>query len=198
MRSVIYSDHTTPTFSNDDYSYYTIKTSDIKPDTIYATGTGTDFNSWFKTYSSAEKGNDIYFKKVIQRNPGRVYEFVFQDDTHIKTVCAEEDLDVFNLEYAFYLALAKYLYKKDYTFAGVINKSYELLTQKKYIKIVKEGMKLFKEQQKEKEKKEAKEKELKEIKQNHYLKNQRRKAQKKEKELNQVKEILKEAIIDVR
>lgn len=190
--SITYSDHTVSTFTNDNYSYYTVNVSDIKPNTIYANG--TDLTSFFKTYQEKEKKKDIYFKKIIQRNPGRVYEFIFQDNTHIKTVCAKEDLDIFNLEYAFYLALAKYLYRKDYTFAGVINKSYELTTQKKYIKIVKEGMKLFKEQQKEKEKKEAKEKELKEIKQNHYLKNQKRKKTRKEKENNILKKIIKEAI----
>lgn len=179
--NITYSDHTVPTFSND-YSYYTINTSDIKPNTIYATG--TDVHSLFKAYQNTEKKNDIYFKKVIQRNPGRVYEFVFQDDTHIKTVCAEEDLDVFNLEYAFYLALAKYLYRKDYIFAGVINKSYELMTRKKCIKIVKEGMKLFKEQQKEKEKKEAKEKELKEIKKRKIARAQEKRKRKRERDLD--------------
>lgn len=123
-----------------------------------------------------------------------MYEFIFQDDTHIKTICAEEDLKIFNLKYAFFLALAKYLYKDKYTFIGILNKVPDLMQQKKYIKIVKEGMKLFKEQQKEKEKKEAKEKELKEIKQNHYLKNQKRKKVQKEKENNILKEIIKKAI----
>lgn len=180
--NITYSDHTVPTFTNDNYSYYTVNVSDIKPNTIYANG--TDLTSFFKAYQEKEKKKDIYFKKVIQRNPGRVYEFVFQDNTHIKTVCAEEDLKIFNLKYAFFLALAKYLYKDKYTFIGILNKVPDLMQQKKYIKIVKEGMKLFKEQQKEKEKKEVKEKELKEIKKRKIAKAQEKRKRKKEQNLD--------------
>ena len=179
--NISYTGQTIPTY-NDNYSYYTVKTSDVKSRTIYATD--TDFASWIKAYQKEEKKNDIYFKKVIQRNPGRVYEFIFQDDTHIKTVCAEEDLKIFNLKYAFFLALAKYLYKDKYTFMGILNKIPDLMQQKKYIKIVKEGMKLFKEQQKEKEKKEAKEKELKEIKKRKIAKAQEKRKRKREQNID--------------
>lgn len=189
--NITYSDHTVPTFTNDNYSYYTINTSDIKPNTIYATG--TDLNSLFKAYQVTEKKNDIYFKKIIERNPNRVYEFIFQDDTHIKTVCAEEDLEIFNLKYAFFLALAKYLYKDKYTFIGILNKVPDLMQQKKYIKIVKKGMKLFKEQQKEKEKKEAKEKELKEIKKRKIVKAQEKRKRKREQDLDILIKVIKNA-----
>lgn len=189
--NITYSDHTVPTFTNDNYSYYTVNVSDIKPNTIYANG--TDLTSFFKAYQEKEKKKDIYFKKVIQRNPGRVYEFVFQDNTHIKTVCAEEDLKIFNLKYAFFLALAKYLYKDKYTFMGILNKVPDLMQQKKYIKIVKEGMKLFKEQQKEKEKKEAKEKELKEIKKRKIAKAQEKRKRKREQDLDILVKAIKNA-----
>lgn len=181
--NITYSDHTVPTFTSDNYSYYTVNVSDMQPNTIYAHGTDLT-TSFFKAYQKKEKKNSIYFKKVIQRNPGRVYEFVFQDNTHIKTVCAEEDLKIFNLKYAFFLALAKYLYKDKYTFMGILNKVPDLMQQKKYIKIVKEGMKLFKEQQKEKEKKEAKEKEFKEIKKRKIAKAQEKRKRKREQDLN--------------
>ena len=190
--NITYSDHTVPTFTDDNYSYYTVNVSDIKPNTIYANG--TDLTSFFKTYQEKEKKNDIYFKKIIERNPNRVYEFIFQDNTHIKTICAEEDLNSFSLEYAFFLALAKYLYNEEYTFEGVINKSYELMTQKKYIKIVNKGIKVFKTEQKQKEELEKKERKNKEIQKNHYLKNQKRKKAQKEKENNILKETIKEAI----
>ena len=189
--NITYSDHTVPTFTNDNYSYYTVNVSDIKPNTIYANG--TDLTSFFKTYQEKEKKKDIYFKKVIQRNPGRVYEFIFQDNTHIKTVCAEEDLKIFNLKYAFFLALAKYLYKDKYTFIGILNKVPDLMQQKKYIKIVKEGMKLFREQQKEKEKKEAKEKELKEIKKRKIAKAQEKRKRKREQDLDILVKVIKNA-----
>lgn len=192
--SITYSDHTIPTFSNDDFSYYTINTSgtsDIKPNTVYIDG--TNLTSFFKTYQEKEKKKDIYFKKIIERNPGRVYEFIFQDNTHIKTVCAEEDLKIFNLKYAFFLALAKYLYKDKYTFMGILNKVPDLMQQKKYIKIVKEGMKLFKEQQKEKEKKEAKEKEFKEIKKRKIAKAQEKRKRKREQDLDILVKVIKNA-----
>ena len=189
--NITYSDHTVPTFTNDNYSYYTVNVSDIKPNTIYANG--TNLTSFFKTYQEKEKKKDIYFKKVIQRNPGRVYEFIFQDNTHIKTVCAEEDLKIFNLKYAFFLALAKYLYKDKYTFIGILNKVPDLMQQKKYIKIVKEGMKLFREQQKEKEKKEAKEKEHKEIKKRKIAKAQEKRKRKREQDLDILVKVIKNA-----
>lgn len=192
--SITYSDHTVPAFTNDDFSYYTINTSgtsNIEPNTVYING--TNLTSFFKAYQEKEKKKGIYFKKVIQRNPGRVYEFVFQDDTHIKTVCAEEDLKIFNLKYAFFLALAKYLYKDKYTFIGILNKVSDLMQQKKYIKIVKEGMKLFKEQQKEKEKKEAKEKELKEIKKRKIAKAQEKRKRKREQDLDILVKVIKNA-----
>lgn len=189
--NITYSDHTVPTFTNDNYSYYTVNVSDIKPNTIYANG--TDLTSFFKTYQEKEKKKDIYFKKIIERNPNRVYEFIFQDNTHIKTICAEEDLKIFNLKYAFFLALAKYLYKDKYTFIGILNKVPDLMQQKKYIKIVKEGMKLFKEQQKQKEKKEAKEKELKEIKKRKIAKAQEKRKRKREQDLDILVKVIKNA-----
>ena len=185
--NITYSDHTVPTFTNDNYSYYTVNVSDIKPNSTYIN------DIIFKPYQKQEKKNDIYFKKIIERNPNRVYEFIFQDNTHIKTVCAEEDLKIFNLKYAFFLALAKYLYKDKYTFMGILNKVPDLMQQKKYIKIVKEGMKLFKEQQKEKEKKEAKEKELKEIKKRKIVKAQEKRKRKREQDLDILVKVIKNA-----
>ena len=112
-------DHTISISPNE--KYYTFSDSTcLKPDDIsikYQVDsiTGLFYNN--EEYRKAFNINkEIYFKKIIERNPNRVYEFVFQDGTHIKTVCAEEDLEWFSLPYAFYLALAKYLYGKDFTF----------------------------------------------------------------------------------
>lgn len=68
------------------------------------------------------------------------------------------------------------------------------MTQKKYIKIVNKGIKVFKTEQKQKEELEKKERKNKEIQKNHYLKNQKRKKAQKEKENNILKKIIKEAI----
>lgn len=190
-------DHTTSISPNE--KYYTFSDSTcLKPDDIsikYQVDsiTGLFYNNeeYRKAFNISKE--EIYFKKIIERNPNRVYEFIFQDNTHIKTICAEEDLKIFNLKYAFFLALAKYLYKDKYTFIGILNKVPDLMQQKKYIKIVKEGMKLFKEQQKEKEKKEAKEKELKEIKKRKIAKAQEKRKRKREQDLDILVKVIKNA-----
>jgi len=53
--------------------------------------------------------------------------------------------------------LAKKLYGKEYTFEGVLETAKDLPYVKRYNKIVKDGLKLFKKKQQEKEKKEKEE-----------------------------------------
>ena len=89
---------------------------------------------------------------VVEYVPEKVYKIIFRDKTEIKTI--KDSLDEFNLEYMFYLALAKKLYSKTYTFDGVLAKAYQLMTQKEYVKIVKKGLKLLNTLQEEKKKKE--------------------------------------------
>lgn len=88
------------------------------------------------------------FKAITEYVPNKVYGFTFYNGQEIKTVCDEED--EFNLEFAFYLAIAKKNYGKMYTIKGIMNKAEELSTIKYYNKIVKKGMKLFTKQQEEK------------------------------------------------
>ena len=95
------------------------------------------------------------FKDIIQYQKNKVYKFIFQDGVEIKTICS--DNDTFSLEYAFYLALAKKLYGKEYTFEGVLETAKDLPYVKRYNKIVKDGLKLFKKKQQEEEKKEKEE-----------------------------------------
>ena len=142
-----------------------------------------------------KKEQEVEFVDVIERNPDRVYEFIFQDGTHIKTVCAEEDLEAFDLEFSFYLALAKYLYGDIYTFENIYyHKVYDLMGNKHFIKVVNKGMKLFKTLQEQDKKTKEKERRIKDIKKNHYRKNERRKKAKKEKELEELKNIIIEAL----
>lgn len=90
-----------------------------------------------------------YIKQIV---PEKVYEFTFHDGTKVKTI-REED-DIFDLEYAFCVALAKKLYSKDYTFEGILFKAYQLHLEKKYDKAIRKGIKLFNTLQREKQKKE--------------------------------------------
>ena len=96
--------------------------------TTYFSNTYTPENYFSNTYTPEKmtiKCNFPYqIKDVKEHVLDKVYEFTFYDDTKIKTICDEEDS--FDLEYAFYLALAKKLYSDRYTFEGVIHKSYEL------------------------------------------------------------------------
>ena len=92
------------------------------------------------------------FKKVEELVPFKVYRFTFEDNTVIKTVCRDDD--PFDLEYAFYLALAKKKFSCSQTFEGILHKADTLRYEKYYAKIVKKGMKLFRNQQLEEAKKE--------------------------------------------
>lgn len=79
-----------------------------------------------------------YIKQIV---PEKVYEFTFHDRVKVKTI--REESDLFDLEYMFYLAIAKKLYSKDCTFEGVLYKTSMLQFEKKYVKAVQKGIKLF-------------------------------------------------------
>ena len=125
---------------------------------------------------------------IVEYVPEKVYKIIFKDKTEIKTI--KDSLDEFNPEYMFYLALAKKLYSKTYTFDGVLAKAYQLMTQKEYIKIVKKGLKLLNILQEEKKKKE----EYDEMKKRQREKNIRKKKAAKERKRQEQINIIAEAI----
>lgn len=96
------------------------------------------------------------FKDIIEYKKNKVYKFVFEDNKEVKTICDDED--IFSLEFAFYLALAKKIYGKELTSIGLMKKAEELSYQKYYAKLVDKGMKLFKALKEDEEKKKEKEK----------------------------------------
>lgn len=112
-----------------------------------------------------------YIKKVEILKPNKVIRFtfypvvsfvMFADEAKekvIKTVCLDED--TFDFEFSFYLAYAKYLYGNILTPHGIEKKAREFMDNKKMIKLVKKGMKVYRDQVKEEEKI-AKEKKIKE------------------------------------
>lgn len=145
-----------------------------------------DFNNKPK---ENKKKEDFTIYDVIEYVPQKVYEIKFTDDTSVKTICGE--YDEFDPEYMFYLAIAKKLYSDTLTFDGVLSKTYQLMYEKKYIKMVKQGMKLFKELKKwQKE-----EEELKEIKERKKQKHIRKKLAAKERKKQEQIDIIKQAII---
>ena len=128
------------------------------------------------------------FKKIEELVPQKVYRFTFYDGTVIKTICAEGDY--FDLEYAFYLALAKKLYSKTFTLPGILYKTQELIYTKYFRKLVKAGVKLFKKTQKEQEEKKKQE----EIKKRQHEKYINKKIKQKERKKLEQKRLIAEAI----
>lgn len=131
--------------------------------------------------------NDI--DKIEELKPEKVYRFTFNDKTIIKTVCSE--MDIFDLRYACFLAIAKKLYSKTLTFEGVLNEIPFLMYYKDYNKMVDKAIKKFYKEQEEK----AKEEEAKRISKRKHDKLIARKIAKKERERQKQVDIIKEAII---
>ena len=129
------------------------------------------------------------FKSVKEIVPEKVYEFTFNDNTKIKTV--REENDPFDLEYMFYLALAKKLYSKDYTFEGVLMKTIELQFIKSTVKTVKKGIQIFKKAQEEKIKKEEQEAIKKRQHEKYIRKKKEAKARKRDNQINIIAEAIR-------
>lgn len=79
--------------------------------------------------------------------PNKVVEVTFADGKKEKMICHEED--TFNLRNCLFIAIAKHLYKKDYTFEGIEWKAFELTRLKKYVKIVDSALKTYEKKQKD-------------------------------------------------
>ena len=132
--------------------------------------------------------DSLAFKHIKEYVPDKVYGFTFNDDTLVKTVCCESD--TFSLEYAFFLAIAKKLYKDKLTFEGILKKVDEIRYQKYYDKLVKDGIKLFKKIQKE-----EKEKEIEKGRKEHQkLRKQCKKQRRRDRQVEETIQIITEAI----
>ena len=126
--------------------------------------------------------------KIEELKPLKVYRFTFGDGTVIKTICS--DNDVFDLRYACFLALAKKLYSKIFTFEGVLQKTEELMYYKEHNKMVDKAIKDFYKEQEAK----AKEEEAKRISKRKHDKLVARKIAKKERKRKEQVDIIAEAI----
>ena len=83
--------------------------------------------------------------------PSKVVEITFEDGKTEKMVCHEDD--IFNLRKCCFIAIAKHLYKKEYTQEGIEYMATQLTYQKKYVKIVDKALKDYWKKAEEKEKK---------------------------------------------
>ena len=87
--------------------------------------------------------------KIEILKPNQVIRFTFSDKTEIKTICKEND--IFDFEFAFYLAYAKYLWKKTLTPAGIEKKAKEIMDIIDFNKLAKKTIKNYFKEQKKKE-----------------------------------------------
>lgn len=90
------------------------------------------------------RGNITDINIIVQN---KVVEVTFADGEKEKMICHEED--TFNLRNCLFIAIAKHLYKKDYTFEGIEWKAFELTRLKKYVKIVDSALKAYEKKQKD-------------------------------------------------
>lgn len=96
-----------------------------------------------RTYSK----DDIFNINVIVY--GKVVEIEFYDGKE-KMICHKDD--TFDLRKCCFIAIAKHLYKKEYTYEGIEHMAEQLMYQKKYVKIVDAALKAFAKKEAEKEK----------------------------------------------
>ena len=184
--------YTTSTIGNFDPNTCTVTTTkrtnhpELDPFSYYFNGNKYSFTSEGTTITPSKLPFD--FENIKEIVPEKVYEFTFHDGEKVKTIREEED--PFDLEYMFYLAIAKKLYSKDYTFDGVLYKAYQLDLEKKYVKAVKKGIKLFN-KLKEEQSKQEEQKAIKKRQHEKYIK--KKKAAKERKRKDQVN-IIAEAI----
>lgn len=141
-----------------------------------------------------------FIKKVEILKPNKVIRFtfypvvsflMFADEAKekvIKTVCLNED--TFDFEFSFYLAYTKYMYGDILTPHGIEKKARELMDNKDMIKLVKKGMKVYRDQVKEEERI-AKEKKIKEsARLNKIAKKKAKKAKAKEARIAEIAEAI--------
>lgn len=82
--------------------------------------------------------------------PNKVVEITFGNGFKEKMVRHEND--TFDLRKCCFIAIAKHLYKKEYTYEGIEYMAEQLMYQKKYVKIVDAALKAFAKKEAEKEK----------------------------------------------
>ena len=128
--------------------------------------------------------DDIFNINVIV--PDKVIEIEFYDDIE-KMVCHKDD--TFDLRKCCFIAIAKHLYKKEYTQEGIEYMATQLTYQKKYVKIVDKALKDYKKKEKEKAEKIRREEEEKIIRARQSLKRRKQKERRAQRH--------REALIDV-
>lgn len=131
----------------------------------------------------------VNLTKIEMLVPNKVMRFTFSDGTQIKTICHDEDM--FDLRYAFLLAFAKKYFKGLYTREGFEKYAHYMGLIKYWDKKAKEGIQLYKKQEKEKALKLKEETERAAARKRQAEKKARKKQERKERELKALAEKIK-------
>lgn len=116
---------------------------DIFKEPVKARMDCSDFITLMSTYGTkmySYNPNEIINVRVLDNN-NRVVKIGFADGQVIKNV--RDDEDAFDIEECLYLALAKKLYRKEYTYEGILHMVEELKYKKYAVSIVKHGVKIY-------------------------------------------------------
>lgn len=146
----------------------------------------------FNMYLPTAKNRDMMNPEIVKIEilvPNKVLRFTFKNGTQIKTICNDED--TFDFNFAIYLAFAKLIYENTYTKEGIEHMAHEMTYQKKWVKKVKETIKMFKAQEKARIKQEQEEKERAAARKRQAEKKARKKRERKERQLKALAEKIK-------
>ena len=149
----------------------------------------------FNMYLPTTKSKDMMDPEIVKIEilvPNKVLRFTFKNGTQIKTVCNDED--TFDFNFAIYLAFAKLVYDVTYTREGIEHMAHEMTYQKKWVKKVKETIKMFKAQEKARIKQEQEEKERAAARKRQAEKKTRKKRERKERQLAALAEKVTEKV----
>ena len=116
---------------------------DICKEPVKAAMDCSEFVTLMGIYGAKMRGynpDEIIDIKVLDDN-NRVAKVGFADGYVVKNIRDEED--VFDIEECLYLALAKKLYRKEYTYEGTLRMAEELKFKKDAVSIVKHGAKVY-------------------------------------------------------
>ena len=123
--------------------------------------------------------------------PDKVVEIEFCDGKE-KMVCHKDD--TFDLRKCCFIAIAKHLYKKEYTQEGIEYMATQLTYQKKYVKIVDKALKDYTRKEEEKKKKIREEERDRIVRERQSLKRWRQKQRRKERYRKEVVDLISDSI----
>lgn len=146
-------------YLGEDFGWIKVNNEDKEEESIMSNS--YNINDFDYLWREVEKAKRKYIQDINVIVPNKVVEITFKDNEKEKMVCHEDD--TFDLRRCCFIAIAKHLYKKEYTYEGIEYMAEQLMYQKEFVKIVEKALKEYKKKLADKEKAEKEEAERKEI-----------------------------------